>query len=173
MYTNEVQINDHDCMHVTACFGVFKPCILIYYCELACSSGYIRIEYGKALETETGKLNYPQGLPFSRSAWKKKKKKPFFFISSVLFPNNNYNKTSYLKQKKNVENLWKACETIVKYFKSRVEVRALNGVRLRPTGPDLKFSRRNCIHDYTVLKRRGRKPFFRCVKNKFRYISHA
>lgn len=91
----------------------------------------------------------------------------------VLFPNNNYNKTSYLKQKKNVENLWKACETIVKYFKSRVEVRALNGVRLRPTGPDLKFSRRNCIHDYTVLKRTGRKAFFRCVKNKFRYISHA
>lgn len=101
------------------------------------------------------------------------KKKTFFFISSVLFPNNNYNKTSYLKQKKNVENLWKACETTVKYFKSRVEVRALNGVRLRPTGPDLKFSRRNCIHDYTVLKRTGRKPFFRCVKNKFRYISHA
>ena len=43
-------------------------------------------------------------------------------------------------------------------------MRALNGVRLRPTGPDLKFSRRNCVHDFTVLKRTGRKPFSIALK---------
>lgn len=165
-------------MIVTACTSqLVLECLNRVYWSTIASSRARRRTY--ELNTERPSKPKPENWIIHRDCRfrglhaNKKKKKPFFFISSVLFPNNNYNKTSYLKQKKNVENLWKAYETTVKYFKSRVEVRALNGVRLRPTGPDLKFSRRNCIHDYTVLKRTGRKAFFRCVKNKFRYISHA
>lgn len=165
-------------MIVTACTSqLVLECLNRVYWSTIASSRARRRTY--ELNTERPSKPKPENWIIHRDCRfrglhaKKKKKKPFFFISSVLFPNNNYNKTSYLKQKKNVENLWKAYETTVKYFKSRVEVRALNGVRLRPTGPDLKFSRRNCIHDYTVLKRTGRNHFFRCVKNKFRYISHA
>lgn len=154
-------------MIMTACMSqlVLECLNRVYWCTIA-SSRARRRTY--ELNTERPSKPKPENWIIRRDC-----RFRGLQAKQVLFPNNNYNKTSYLKQKKNVENLWKACETTVKYFKSRVEVRALNGVRLRPTGPDLKFSRRNCIHDYTVLKRRGRKPFFRCVKNKFRYISHA
>lgn len=154
-------------MIMTACMSqlVLECLNRVYWCTIA-SSRARRRTY--ELNTERPSKPKPENWIIRRDC-----RFRGLQAKQVLFPNNNYNKTSYLKQKKNVENLWKACETTVKYFKSRVEVRALNGVRLRPTGPDLKFSRRNCIHDYTVLKRTGRNHFFRCVKNKFRYISHA
>ena len=136
--------------HFLVCFWVFKACIDIQIRVRTCV--LLRDEYAKPLCSKPKPENcvVRKGvwkiLSFSRTAFKK----IFFFIVPVL-SNNNYNKTSYTKQKEKCPKLIEGLKNNCKIFQTKTSM-SFYGARSRRAR--LEISRENYMLELSFM------PFF-------------